>query len=685
MASRSRPPAATPRDAASREEASREVLPNRRGEVAPLLGAATGVAVTLAWPLAADGLIPSPWAEALAIGAGGALLLGALFDLRGNRRTMRTFTVLGAGLAAVLTLVQRPQAPGPGLVVMLAAGMLVVSASDLLREEWATVSGRRRMPGAAGGALIGCAALLAVHPVGVPRGLALASMALVLLASATRDWRKDVGEVLPVGITGGLAAVAAIAVGTGHEGLTMALAALMGPAALLAAAVQSPTSTVPAMLSFVVASPARTMVLGFLAICAVGSALLALPFAAEGPAVSLIDAAFTAVSATCVTGLIVVDTPEVYSAAGELIVLLLIQVGGLGIMTFASAASALLGQRMSLNQERTAANLIGPEARRDLRGALRNVLLVTFGTETIGALLLLPAFLLRGDGFVQALWRAVFTAISAFCNAGFALQTDSLLPYADSPWVLTVVSLCIVLGGLGPAVVLALPRLARGHGSLHGKLVVVTTLALLVVPTVLYALLEWRASLAGLGPVDRLFNAWFQSVTLRTAGFNSVDLTQVNPATWTIMVLCMFVGGSPGSTAGGAKTTTMAVLALAVVAAVRGRSEAFAFGRRLPHRTVYEAAAIASAGMSAVIGGLVALQLTQAIPLHLALFEVVSALGTVGLSVGATPMLDSVGKIIIMGCMFAGRVGPLTLFVFLAEQQGDHPAPRPPIEYVPVG
>lgn len=443
----------------------------------------------------------------------------------------------------------------------------------------------------------------------------------------------------------------------------------------------------PDLLDMVLTNPARVLVISFVGICALGSLLLALPISATGGnPLAFMDASFTAVSATCVTGLAVVDTPTAFTAFGQAVVLVLIQVGGLGIMVFSAAAVVFLGRRMSLSHERAAVDLVGASGRAGLRDALRAVLVVTFVTEGAAAVLLTLAFWWHGDGFLAALWRGVFTAISAFCNAGFALQSDSLIGYAGSPFVLGVVAVTIVVGGLGPSVVLALAMRRRpvAH-SLHTRLVLATTLVLILGPALLVAALEWNNTLRGMGFVDKLSNAFFQSVTLRTAGFNSIDLARVSPATWTLMILVMFVGGSPGSTAGGAKTTTLAVVVLAIFAVVQGRERIEVFGRTLPNVTVMRATAVTTLGVLACCVGLAAVQVTQEIPLDAALFEVVSALATVGLSVGATAMLDDIGKVIIIACMFAGRVGPLTLFVFLASTASERPDHTFPEENVPVG
>jgi trk system potassium uptake protein len=349
----------------------------------------------------------------------------------------------------------------------------------------------------------------------------------------------------------------------------------------------------------------------------------------------------------------------------------LIQLGGLGIMTFSTAAMHLLGRRMSLRHEGAVAGLISPQNRGQLFRATRRLIAFTLTAEALGAVCLLVAFMGLGDSLPQALWRAVFTAVSAFCNAGFALQSDNLVSYQHNPWVLHVVAALIITGGLSPLGVLCIPQVLRHTGrpvAAQLKLALITTLLLLVVGCGFIAAVEWTNTLAGLSLWHRFHNAWFQSVTLRTAGFNSVDIAAVHPATLTLMIVWMFIGGSPGGTAGGIKTTTVAILVLAFVAAMRGRWTVTCFGRRLSHRTVYKATAIATVGTVVVLLSLIVMQLTQAMPTGMALFEVVSALGTVGLSIGGSSLLDGVGKALIMTCMFMGRVGPLTLFMFLSHR-----------------
>jgi trk system potassium uptake protein TrkH len=436
----------------------------------------------------------------------------------------------------------------------------------------------------------------------------------------------------------------------------------------------------------ILAHPARLLVATFLVLSILGAILLGLPVSsATGEPVGIIDAGFTSVSAVCVTGLIVKDTPVDFSGFGLGTLLVLIQLGGLGIMTFSTAAMRLLGRRMSMRHEGVVARIVSPQDRSQLFGAARRLLVFTFVCEVLGAAALTLAFSAAGEPVLDALWRGVFTAISAFCNAGFALQSDSLIPYQGDPLILHTIAALIIAGGLSPAVALVTPAiLARSARPIpaQAKLVLAATAALLVVGFLGYLATEWDNSLAGMTPADRLHNAWFQSVTLRTAGFNSVDIAAVRPATLTMMMLWMFVGGSPGGTAGGVKTTTASLLLLAVVAAVRGRRQVVVFGKSVAHRSIYRAAAAATIAALIALVALVALQLTQTMSSRDAAFEVVSAVGTVGLSVGGTGQLDGIGKGVIIVCMFVGRVGTLTLFMLLAQHRERREAWRCPDEEI---
>ncbi len=426
-------------------------------------------------------------------------------------------------------------------------------------------------------------------------------------------------------------------------------------------------------------SPAGLLVGTFFLTATFGGLLLSLPlFSAHPDGIPLIDALFTAFSATCVTGLVVLDTATDFSFAGQILILALIQVGGFGIMTLSATVLTILRHRISLRHESAIAEILSSDNRSLLNHTTRNIAIVTFVTEAIGAVILTILFYIDGDSFFQALWRGVFTSISAFCNAGFALQTDNMIVYQNSPLVLQTVALLIILGGLSPLVIITLPGLKQPRRlSLHTSLTLITTAFLLIAPAIFITFAEWSNTLAGMSFVDRLTNAWFQTVTTRTAGFNSVDLTALKPSTILIMMLLMFIGGSPASTAGGIKTTTFAVLLLVVFSALRGQEKVLIFGYHIPTRTIFKAAAVVT--MSAIFAGGVTIVLltTQQLDLVSALFEAISAIATVGLSTGATAKLDSFGKILISFCMLAGRVGPLTLFVLLTTRAPRYDWERP--------
>ncbi|MCB9542112.1 MAG: hypothetical protein H6703_06675 [Myxococcales bacterium] len=434
------------------------------------------------------------------------------------------------------------------------------------------------------------------------------------------------------------------------------------------------------------APPAAALVAGtFLLGAFIGAAFLALPAASHtGIPLRFIDALFTSFSAICVTGLVVVDTATALSGFGQAVVLVLIQLGGLGIMTFSTAAILLLGRRMSLSHEITVASLVEAGDRARLADQVRLIIGVTLLCEAIGALLLTALFAHGGDSFGAALWRGVFTAISAFCNAGFALQTDSLVPYAQAPAVLLVTALLIVLGGLGPLLIAAVATRRRPF-PISARLALVATAALIAIGFLAFTAFEWDRTLGPLSTVDKLVNALFQSITLRTAGFNSIDLAATHPATYTVMIPLMYIGGCPGSTAGGVKTTTIAILVLLVRAAFRDAAHIEVYGHQIAPGAIRKATAVTFVGAGSAVLLLLALLATQPMTLEIALFEAVSALGTVGLSIGGTALLDEVGKIMIALAMFAGRVGPLTLLLVLAGRIDPRPPVKRPLTDVAVG
>ena len=420
--------------------------------------------------------------------------------------------------------------------------------------------------------------------------------------------------------------------------------------------------------------PARVLISTFFGLCLMGSLLLHLPWSSTGKPIAFIDAAFTSVSAVCVTGLTVLDTAVDFSPFGQVCIVLLIQLGGFGIMTITTVALHALGKRLSLRQERLLTTLT-ETSHQELISSLVTIVRFTLLCELIGALLLAIGFVRAGSSWPQGLWQGGFTAVSAFCNAGFALNSANLVPYQQSPLILHTVGMLIILGGLAPSTCLLLPQWLRGGRiALAPLLALRTTLVLLVAGTLAFLVFEGENSLSGLSLFDKLHNAWFQSITLRTAGFNSIDISSVLSPTLLIMLGWMFIGGSPGGTAGGIKTTTIGVLALTFWACITGRDTVVVRNRTIPQSTINRAVTICAGGMMVLFVAILALSLTQPLPARQLVFEATSALGTVGLSLGITPKLDSIGKIIIMLTMFIGRIGPMTLFTLLsAEHQRTEP------------
>lgn len=420
--------------------------------------------------------------------------------------------------------------------------------------------------------------------------------------------------------------------------------------------------------------PAHLVLVSFLLLIALGTLFLSFPAASAAPrAVAPLDALFTATSAACVTGLIVLDTPNDFSTFGLVVILCLIQLGGLNIMVLSAFAAILLGRGLGFRGEGALGELLDVHPG---GSAQRLVLFIVAGTlsiESVGALLLWAGYTLQGHPAGEGLWFGVFHAVSAFCNAGFSLHADSLIGFAREPLMLLVVAVLITLGGLGFSVLASLvPRKARARkrsAVIQARLVLLASGLLVLGGTIVYAAVEWNHTLDGLGAFDRLTNAVFQSATLRTAGFNSVDFDGLRPETTLMMMGWMFIGASPGGTGGGIKTTTALVLLGSVLAILARRERVVLFRHRIPLDTVYRSAAIAVLASVIVFGGTFALLATQKEEsFELLLFECFSAFGTVGLSLGVTPRLDAVGKLIVALMMLVGRVGPLTLALLLGRR-----------------
>lgn len=419
-------------------------------------------------------------------------------------------------------------------------------------------------------------------------------------------------------------------------------------------------------------SPERVLALGFAAAIAVGTALLLIPAAtAPGRRTDFLTALFTATSATCVTGLVVVDTATHWTWFGHLVIALLIQVGGLGIMTMSTFFALLLGKRITLRERLVVQEALGQLTLAGVVRLVRLVLLATVICEGLGTLLLFVQWAGRYPA-PRALALAAFHSVSAFNNAGFDLFSVSLQPFVEDAGVVLVIAALIVLGGLGFVVLAELCSFRRGHWrpSLH-TFVVLRVTGLLIVGGMLFILaVEWNNPLT-LGPLSlkgKLLAALFQSITPRTAGFNVVPMAGLRVATLVLTVVLMFIGASPGGTGGGIKTTTFASLVLAVWAAVRGDAEITVHERRLPWSVVQKALAITFISLTLVIGVSMVLSLTEGGEYLPLLFETTSAFGTVGLSMGVTPDLSVVGRVLIICTMFTGRVGPLTLAMALARR-----------------
>lgn len=434
-----------------------------------------------------------------------------------------------------------------------------------------------------------------------------------------------------------------------------------------------PPVTVPARLHRL--PPAAWVALSFAALIAAGTLLLKLPWAtpAEAP-VGWLDALFTSTSASCVTGLAVRDTGTGFTGFGQAVILLLIQVGGLGVMTFALFI-VVAGGRFSLDQRQLVEQTLAGERSLAPRDLIRLVLTFTVGCEALGALGLWLAF--RGE-LERPAWQAVFHAVAAFANAGFSLLPDNLSRFRGDLAVNAAVMLLIVLGGLGFLAVedLLRARLRWRRLTLHTRIVVSASALLVVGGALGFWLIEHRLSLAGLPPGEQVLASLFQSVTARTAGFNTVDFAALAPATLLGMIVLMYIGGSPGSCAGGIKTTTAATMVLALRAGLAGRHNVNVFGRTLSRRTVALAFAATTSALAAANAGLFALLLIEAPPAGPGrfadyAFEAMSALGTVGLSTGLTPTLEPASRLVLVALMFLGRVGPLTLAAVVAGRRAD--------------
>ncbi|MGC8928790.1 MAG: TrkH family potassium uptake protein [Myxococcota bacterium] len=425
-------------------------------------------------------------------------------------------------------------------------------------------------------------------------------------------------------------------------------------------------------------SPALATISSFSAVITIGAMLLTLPISTVSiEKVSFIDSLFISASATCVTGLTTVDIGTYYTRFGQLIILILIQTGGIGIITMALSFPIIMGSQTTLNQVMTIKDILGVRTVREVLGVAKAVIFSTFIVESIGSVLLF----LADDGIEDLglrIFSAIFHSVSSFCNAGLSIYTKNLEGYSQNHIYITVIMLLILLGGIGYPVMMNIFNLIkdislfrkRAHLSFHSKIVLSTTVGLIISGTIIVLLLEWHNVLGNLSTGSKIVNSLFMAITPRTAGFNTLPLDGIRHPTTLIIIILMFIGASPSSTGGGIKTTTFATMLFSFRALIKNREEVEAFRRTIPISSIYKALNVAFISLTIICISIFLLSITEKDKeLVKIIFEVFSAFGTVGLSLGITPQLSSLGKIIIVFTMLIGRVGPLTIAIIFAQKK----------------
>ena len=441
-------------------------------------------------------------------------------------------------------------------------------------------------------------------------------------------------------------------------------------------------------------SPPFILMASFAILILAGSALLTLPVAAHGQRVSFIDALFTSTSAACVTGLIVVDTGTKFTLFGQIVILCLIQLGGLGIITFSTFFALLMGQKMSLSQRDMIFSSVGKIAKFDTYTIVRRIIIYAAVFELIGASLLLVSWKER-FGWGKGIYHSLFHAISAFCNAGFSTFTDNLMSFKGDVITNLVIMLLIIFGGIGFLVLIDIENLIRFRKkiTLHSRVVILATITLILGGAILFFIFENFNVMQGMSIREKILVSFFSSVTPRTAGFNTVDYGLLTNAGLFMTIILMFIGGSPGGTAGGVKTTAASVLIMMALSRLKGRTQTEIHRRTVPERVINESVSVVLIAVVLLSASCLILQITELgytqhwgsrwhfIDLN---FEAVSAFGTVGLSTGVTPNLTWAGKIIIILLMYIGRLGPLTI-AFVVSRRKDVRSFRYAEESVIVG
>lgn len=421
-------------------------------------------------------------------------------------------------------------------------------------------------------------------------------------------------------------------------------------------------------------SPARILILGFMILILLGSILLSLPVATvDNQGLNLVDAVFTSTSAVCVTGLVVVDIGTHLTFFGQLVILGLMQLGGLGFMSITTLIAIILSKKIGMRQRILIKESLNQLSTAGIIKLVKQVVIVTLLIQGIGAVILTGRFLPE-VGLTKAVYYGVFHSVSAFVNAGFDLlgTFQSFTGYIDD-WVIGLtLPFLIILGGFGFSVLIEIINYRKGqHMTLHTKVVLSITILLVSLGTLGFMGLEWTnpLSIGNLPGPTKILASFFQGVSPRTAGFSTINLDTLQPATLFFITILMFIGASPGGTGGGVKTTTFAILLLAVRSELTGRADVEVFSRRIPASVVSRALSIVVLAMLLILMVTLVLSLTEHHGFLDILFEVVSAFGTVGLSTGITPTLTTIGRLLIALVMFVGRVGPITLGLALAKRQ----------------
>ena len=425
--------------------------------------------------------------------------------------------------------------------------------------------------------------------------------------------------------------------------------------------------------------PALLLVVSFLGVILTGTYLLALPWVLnKGYDIGLVDALFMSASATCVTGLATVDISKVFSFSGQVVILALIQIGGLGIMTLSTFSALVLGRAIGLRQEYFVRDMLGEKRQSNVLPLTIFICAATFIIEAVGVFFLFPQMVHMGLGWKTALWKSLFHSVSAFCNGGLSLQTDSLMMFQHHPWILLTFTALIVAGGLGFGVlswICDFLRFKKPHSNFYVSVVIVGTLILVFGGMLGFLIWDHARGLSNFDWPEKICNALFCSVTARTAGFSTFDLNDMSRAGRFLTMILMFVGGAPGSTAGGVKLTTLVIFLALLLAVLRGRDEVTLGRHSFNANTVWRAVTVFMLYNVAFLTGFILLLTFENGGYEETLFETVSAVGTTGLSMGITERLSVMGKLVVTAMMFVGRIGPLTLLLLLPTRK------RSAIEY----